>query len=91
MPGSVRTENSKKEEDAMAGKIFYRERTKSMEGKKQPRFRMVAVADVNLKIYGQHMRKSELEAIAKAVGAELVLLPPGDKKLKGDADVTLDT
>jgi hypothetical protein len=74
----------------VAGKIFYRERTKSVEGKKQPRFRMVAVADVNLKIYGKHLRKSELEAIAQAVGAELVLLPAGDKKRKGDEDVALD-
>jgi hypothetical protein len=64
----------------MAGKIFYRERTKSVEGKQQPRFRIVAVADVNLKFFGEHVRKSELEAIAKAVGAALVLLPPGDKK-----------
>jgi len=71
----------------MGGKIFYRERIKSVEGKKQPRFRLVAVADVNLKIYGKHLRKSELEAIARAVGAELVLLPPGDKKRKGDEDV----
>ena len=74
----------------MAGKIFYRERVKTVEGKKQPRFRMVAVADVNLKIYGEHLRKSELEAIAGAVGAELVLLPPGEKKCKGDEEVAVD-
>jgi hypothetical protein len=74
----------------VAGKIFYRERVKTVEGKKQPRFRVVAVADVNLKVYGEHLRKSELEAIAKAVGAELVLLPPGERKGKGDADVALD-
>jgi hypothetical protein len=73
----------------MPGKIFYRERTKSVEGKKQPRFRMVAVADVNLKIYGEHLRKSELEAIAKAVGAELILLPPGEKKQTADDEVTV--
>jgi hypothetical protein len=71
----------------MPGKIFYRERTKSVEGKKQPRFRMIAVADVNLKIYGEHLRKSELEAIAQAVGAELILLPLGDKKEKSDEEV----
>ncbi len=71
----------------MPGKIFYRERTKNLEGKKQPRFRMVAIADVNLKIYGEHLRKSELDAIAQAVGAELILLPTGDKKEKGDEDV----
>ena len=74
----------------MAGKIFYRERTKSVEGKQQPRFRIVAVADVNLKFFGMHLRKSELEAIAKAVGAELALLPPGDKKGKGNKNVTPD-
>jgi hypothetical protein len=68
----------------MAGKIFYREREKVKEGKKQPRFRMVAVADVNLKIYGKHLRKSELEQIANAVGAELILLSHGEKKYKED-------
>ncbi len=75
----------------MAGKIFYRERTKDMEGKRQPRFRMVAVADVDLTFFGEHFRKSELEAIAKTVGAELVLLPPGDKKgKKDDEEVVLN-
>ncbi len=73
----------------MAGKIFYRERTKTVEGKKQPRFMLVAVADVNLKIFGKHMRKSELEAIARATEAELILLPPGDKKRKDDEEVAL--
>ena len=71
----------------MAGKIFYRERTKSVQGKQQPRFRILAVADVNLKIFGEHLRKSELEAIAKAVGATLVLLPSGDAKGKGNKKV----
>jgi hypothetical protein len=74
----------------MAGKIFYRERTKSVEGKQQPRFRIVAVADANLKIFGEHVRKSELETIAKAVGAQLILLPPGDKKGKRNKEVALD-
>ena len=74
----------------MPGKIFYRERTKSVEGKQQPRFRMVAVADVNLKFFGEHLRKSELETIAKAVGAELILLPPGDKKGKKDEEVAVE-
>ncbi len=74
----------------MAGKIFYRERTKTVEGKRQPRFRMVAVADVDLTFFGEHFRKSELEAIAKAVGAELVLLPFGEKRGKGDEEVVLN-
>jgi len=68
----------------MAGKIFYRERQKAAEGKKQPRFKLVAVADVNLKVYGKHLRRSELEQIATAVGAELILLTHGDKKMKDD-------
>ncbi|MCX5807004.1 MAG: hypothetical protein NT010_13255 [Proteobacteria bacterium] len=70
----------------MAGKIFYREREKVEEGKKQPRFKLVAVADVSLKIYGKHLRKSELEQIARAVGAELVLLSHGDKKYKENSE-----
>jgi hypothetical protein len=68
----------------MAGKIFYRERQKVTEGKKQPRFMLVAVADLNLKVYGKHLRRSELDQIASAVGAELVLLSHGDKKYKDD-------
>jgi hypothetical protein len=74
----------------MAGKIFYRERQKAAEGKKQPRFMLVAVADLNLKVYGKHLRRSELDQIALAVGAELVLLTHGDKKYKDDDDVEVN-
>ena len=63
----------------MAGKIFYRHRTKMQDGAHQPRHVLVAVADVDLKVYGQHMRMSELKFIAEAVGAELVELPRGPK------------
>ncbi len=59
---------------AMAGKIFYRERTKAKEGEKKPRFLMVAVAGVDLKFHAKHVRKTELEMIAREVGAELVFL-----------------
>ena len=58
----------------MAGKIFYRERVKVGKGEKKPRFRMVAVVDLNMKIYVEHLRRSELEQIAESVGAELILL-----------------
>jgi len=61
----------------MTGKIFYRERQRSADGAEHPRFRLVAVHDVNLKVYGQHLRMSELETIAKATGAELIALPRG--------------
>ena len=58
----------------MAGKMFYRERREVGEGDQVPRFNLVAVADVNLKIHVTHMRKAELEQIAEAVGAELIEL-----------------
>ena len=62
----------------MAGKIFYRERTKVGEKERKPRFILVAVSDVNVKVFAKHIRKSELETIATSVGAELVLLPGGE-------------
>ena len=71
----------------MPGKIFYRERGKVGKGEKKPRFRLVGVADVNLKIYGKHLRRSELEQIAGAVGAELVLLKGGDGKYEEEVEV----
>ena len=66
----------------MPGKIFYRERRKTLEGEKKPRYRAVAIADANIKIYSDHLRMSELEHIAEACGAELILLRKGDKKGK---------
>ncbi|MRS12857.1 MAG: hypothetical protein EG823_07270 [Actinobacteria bacterium] len=63
----------------MPGKLFYRERREVGEGDQVPRFNLVAVADVNLKIHVTHMRKSELEQIAEAVGAELVELKVPDQ------------
>ena len=35
----------------MAGKIFYRERIKVGEKEKKPRFKLVAVADVNITFF----------------------------------------
>jgi hypothetical protein len=71
----------------MPGKIFYRERTKVGEGEKKPRFTLVAVADLNLKVFAKHVRKSELEEIAQGVGAELVLLRRKKDQPGGDEDV----
>jgi len=48
---------------------------------------LVAVADMNVKIYGQHVRKTELEQIAEATGAELILLKSGDGKYKEEVEV----
>jgi len=65
----------------MAGKIFYRERSKVKEGAQVPRFRVVAISDVDLMLYAGHFRKKELERIAKENDAKLVLLKR-DKKSK---------
>ena len=65
----------------MAGKIFYRQRQKVKEGSQTPRFRIIAVNDVDLKIYADHLRKKELEQLAKSVNAKLVELKR-DKKSK---------
>ena len=64
----------------MAGTIFYRERRKVSEKEKKPRFKLVAVAGVDMKFYSEHLRKRELEEIAAAMGAELVLLKGGVEK-----------
>lgn len=65
----------------MAGKIFYRVRTKAKEGSRTPRYRIVAVSGLDLKIYGEHLRKKEIEQIAKETGAQLVALV-NDRKAK---------
>jgi hypothetical protein len=66
----------------MAGKIFYRERLKMVDGAKQPRYAVMAVEGVDLKFYGHHLRMSELKQIADSVGAELIHLERGPKHLK---------
>jgi len=66
----------------MSGKIFYRERTKVKEGAKSPRFRIIGVADANLKIYADHLRKKEIEQIARETGCDLVQLKAKTKKDK---------
>jgi hypothetical protein len=63
----------------MAGKIFYRERSKYIDGSQTPRYILVAIHDMDLKVYGQHLRMAELKAIAAATGAELVALPRGEQ------------
>ena len=42
----------------MPGKIFYRERREVGEGDQIPRFNLVAVAGLDLKIHVTHMRKA---------------------------------
>ncbi|MCX5780365.1 MAG: hypothetical protein NTV45_06015 [Firmicutes bacterium] len=59
------------------GKIFVRERRKIGEGEKQPRFAVVGVAGTDLNIFTRHIRKMEIEEIAKMIGAEVVILTAG--------------
>lgn len=63
----------------MAGQIFYRERQKAREGAKTPRYRIIAVTGVDLKVYGTHLRMTELDQIAKEAKADLVALKRGPK------------
>jgi len=69
------------------GIIFYRKRRLVKGGEKKPRFRVVAVANCQLKVYCDHLRLSELEHLAQATGAELVELREGlheeNKRHKG--------
>lgn len=55
-------------------KIFARERRKNEKGEKRPRYRVVA-ATGDVKFFAEHIRKLELEAIARDVGATVVYLP----------------
>jgi len=63
----------------MAGKIFYRERLRTKEGERNPSYRIAAVSDLNLKVYAEHFRKSELEHLAEELEADLVQLRRGPK------------
>ena len=72
----------------MAGQIFYRERQKAQEGSRTPRFRVVAVSGLDLKVYGNHFRKKELEQIAAATNAQLVPLERDPNAAKKSGSVS---
>ncbi len=72
----------------MAGQIFYRERQKAQEGSRTPRFRVVAVSGLDLKVYGNHFRKKELEQIAAATNAQLVALERDPNAAKKSGSVS---
>jgi|GEM_PF-195951 len=61
-------------------RIFVRERTRVGKGDEKPRFALVAAEGVELDIFTLNIRKSELDALAAAIGAEVVLLPRGKKQ-----------
>jgi hypothetical protein len=50
-------------------KIFVRERTRVGKGEGLPRLAVVGVQGSDLKFFQVHVRRSELDAIAQAVGA----------------------
>ena len=69
-------------------KIYVRERQKVGSGVKQPKFRVVAVTggkgdEAHLKIEATHFRKTEIEQIAKDVGAEIIWLEPMPEEERG--------
>ncbi len=59
------------------GKIFVRERRDVREGDGRPRFAIVGAQGDGIKFFQTHVRKAELEAIAQAMGADVVMLPQG--------------
>jgi hypothetical protein len=58
-------------------KIFVRERNHISKGEGLPRFAVLGVEGSDLKFFQIHVRKSEIDAIAQAIGAEVVMLPRG--------------
>ncbi len=59
-------------------KLFVRERANVGEGDGVPRFEIVAVSGVDLRVYHSHVRKAEVEALASDIGASIVYLPRGE-------------
>jgi len=66
------------------GKIFIRERLASGEGAQKPRLAVLGVAGLDLKIFTKHVRKVEIEQIALAIDADLIILEAG--KDQGDEE-----
>jgi hypothetical protein len=58
-------------------RIFIRERNRVSKGEGLPRFAVVAVEGSDLNFFQIHIRRSELDAIAQSIGAEVVELPRG--------------
>ncbi|HPS94882.1 MAG TPA: hypothetical protein PK600_10495, partial [Deltaproteobacteria bacterium] len=65
---------------------------KITEGEKKPRYNLVAVAGMDLKFHVKHVRKMELDEIAKQLGAELVFLKRDEegKYKTGEEEVEID-
>ncbi len=68
------------------GTIFVRERRKVQEGEKKPRFAVVGVAGMDLKLHAKHIRRMELEQMAKILDAQVVYLEAGNDEDEIDED-----
>ncbi len=64
-----------------------RERRKVQEGEKKPRFVVVGVAGMDLRLHAKHIRRMELEQMAAALGAEIIYLESGKDE---EADIDED-
>jgi hypothetical protein len=62
----------------MERKIFVRKRTLMKEGSRQPRYAVVGVLGAELSFQCRHVRKKEVEEIARQAGAEVIYLPGGE-------------
>lgn len=67
-------------------KIFVRNRRRYGKGAGRPRFAIVAVEGLDLKVYARHIRRKELEALAESVSAEVIYLPGGDESQDDQAE-----
>jgi len=64
-------------------KIFVRERRHVGERTGRPRFAVIGVQGSDLKFFKTKVRRAELDAIADAIGAEVVILPQGSGEHDG--------
>ena len=65
-------------------KIFVRERRHVGERAGRPRFAVIGVQGSDLKFFKTKVRRAELDAIAEAISAEVVLLPKGSGEQGGE-------
>jgi hypothetical protein len=65
-------------------KIFVRERRHVAERTGRPRFAVIGVQGSDLKFFKTKVRRAELDAIAEAISAEVVLLPKGSGEHGGE-------
>lgn len=63
-------------------KIYVRERTKSKEGSRNPRFRVIASQGGELRFHADHLRKVDIETIAEDLDAQVIYLPERERSGK---------